>query len=203
VDREILEIGCGEHSRLSGLSGSANSLTCIDPDSELIQKARSSAHPPNLRYLEGRAENLDWPAEKFDVVVFTLSFHHVPVALMDTAITEAVRVTRQDGLVIFLEPLAGSMFSKSMRRFNFCDGDERSELAMAYYCMLNAQTLVEIAEFRERVIIEFDSFSDFTARFPVRSGIEEDLKDYLELNDYRLIDDCRMNVFSKSTYSLK
>jgi ubiquinone/menaquinone biosynthesis C-methylase UbiE len=195
----VLEIGCGERSRLTSLAGSIKSITCIDPDAKLIEKALATDLLPNLKHLEGRAENLDWPEETFDIVFFPLSFHHVPVADMDMAISEAVRVARRNGHIIFLEPLAGSMFDRAMRRFKFCVVDERKELAMAYYRMLDAQALEEIGEIRESAVIEFESFSDFIEHFPVNKGIEEDLKKYLEANDYRLVENYRLNVFSIAT----
>ncbi len=198
-DSVVLEIGSGERSRLTSLAGSIQSITCIDPDAKQIEKARATDHPANLKHLEGRAENLDWPEETFDIVFFPLSFHHVPVADMDLAISEAVRVARRSGHIVFLEPRAGSMFDTAMRRFKFCDVDERKELAIAYYRMLDAQALEEISEIRESAIIEFESFSDFIEHFPVKKDIEEDLKKYLQANDYRLVENYRLNVFSIAT----
>lgn len=90
-DLSVLEIGCGNGSRSIGIATLCRTLTAIDPDLSKIEEARKR-NIPNALFEQGIAESLTYQNESFNMVIFTLSFHHVPKDKMHQAIDEAIRV---------------------------------------------------------------------------------------------------------------
>ena len=81
----VLELGCGTGNlslRLSEVFPSAE-LTLVDGSEEMVAVVRSrveeAASPSSnrIRYLESRFEDLDFPAQSYDLVVSSISLHHV------------------------------------------------------------------------------------------------------------------------------
>jgi ubiquinone/menaquinone biosynthesis C-methylase UbiE len=77
--RRILDVGCGTGyllGRLAARAPQAEALAGIDAAPAMIGVARAAATDGRLRFVEGTAERLPWPAESFDLVVSTTSFDH-------------------------------------------------------------------------------------------------------------------------------
>ena len=75
--KKVLEVGCGDGRLTLRLAGMGAQVTAIDPDGGLVTKARR--HLParlayRVRYRVGRAENLKFPSQSFDLVIFSWSF---------------------------------------------------------------------------------------------------------------------------------
>jgi SAM-dependent methyltransferase len=65
----------------------------------LVEYGRS--HRPNIKFVEGGAENIPLPDECFDKVVASASFHHF--SDQDKALQGMKQVLKPDGKMIFLE----------------------------------------------------------------------------------------------------
>lgn len=193
--KDVLEIGCGDGSRMAEVAAESRSWTGIDPDAESVRLAVEEIALPNVEFLEGSADKLAWPESSFDVVVFTLSLHHMPLDMMPSAIDEAVRVVRPDGRVLFLEPMPEGSYFEAGRRFGCGGGDERRQLAYAVYVMMSSGRLSEIEEFTDRVSEEYDSFEDFLEHAAIRPGTESQLREYISDAGYTLDERFRLNVF--------
>jgi ubiquinone/menaquinone biosynthesis C-methylase UbiE len=88
---------------------------------------------------------LDFQDESFDIVVFTLSLHHVPDLEMITAINEAIRVVKREWLhIVFLEPATDGTFFDAEIMFDACDGDERKEKELAHSAIMSHPHLEHI-----------------------------------------------------------
>jgi ubiquinone/menaquinone biosynthesis C-methylase UbiE len=72
--KEVLEIGCGDGRITSFLKGEAHTLIAIDSDAQSIKKASSKLSGVEFRV--GCGESLDFPDNRFDLILFTLSLHH-------------------------------------------------------------------------------------------------------------------------------
>ncbi len=192
---DVLEIGCGDGTRFARAARVSNSWTGIDVDTTAVRQANEANRLPNAKFLEASAANLAWPDSSFDVVVFTLSLHHMDFAVMPRAIDEAARVVRSSGSVMFLEPLPVGTFYDAEMRFGCCDGDERRELAYAFYTMLSAERLIETEEFIAQVLYEYDSFDDFKQHVPTMAESNQRLEQYLSQREFKLDEDWRLNVF--------
>jgi ubiquinone/menaquinone biosynthesis C-methylase UbiE len=170
----------------------------LDPDADAVAKAIVANASSNAEFVEGHAENLAWPAARFDVVIFTLSLHHIDFTTMSAAIDESVRVLRPDGLVLFLEPMPEGTFFDAEMRFGCCDGDERRQLAYAYYSMLSCEQLHETEEFVAQVSVEYQSFDDFKQNVPTKDGTHTKLEAFLAAEDFKLDEKWRLNVFRRA-----
>src|SRR3989344_6442718 len=93
-EKEVLEVGCGEGMRSVMIAKRCKSLVAIDPDVELIKKAVLENKAQNINYSVGSASLLSFGDNRFDAIIFTLSFHHVPKNEMNKSIDEAIRVVR-------------------------------------------------------------------------------------------------------------
>ena len=193
--KDVLEIGCGDGKRSREVAGSSSSWVGIDPDADSVKQANDNDAMANTEFLQGRAEDLKWSEATFDVVMFTLSLHHIDLNTMPAAIGEAIRVLCPGGLVIFLEPMPVGTFFEDEIGFGCCDGDERRELAYANFTMLNSVRLTEVEEYLDEVSVEYDSFEDFTAHVPTKEGTHVQLEQFLTDREFTLNEKFRMNVF--------
>lgn len=158
--RDVLDVGCGEGELVRRLALAGARVVGLDPLAVALERARD-AGPPGaaVRYVEGSAQALPFPAAGFDVVVFFNSLHHVPVGSMDAALAEAARVLRGSGVVYVQEPLAEGSFFELVRIV-----DDETELRAAAQDALRRATsagrFVELAS-REGVVewsLDFDTF---------------------------------------------
>lgn len=191
--RKVLEIGCGIGTRTSQISQIASHVTAIDPDDANIVQAMLSSSS-NVEFLVGSAESLPFVAEDFDIVFFTLSFHHVPGHLMNAALDEAIRVVRRDGYIIFLEPAFTGSFFESELMFDACDGDERLVKSRAYAAMLEHHGLKEVCELFDETIFTFESVDDFMEFMHPRRRIDQ-LEPFLRDHQFTLHAARRINIF--------
>ncbi len=91
-----LDVGCGEGRFCRVLSGLGVAPIGIDPTEALLSLARSKA--PGGDYRLGRAEDLPFADERFDLVVSYLSLIDIPD--FETAITEMARVLKPGGTLM-------------------------------------------------------------------------------------------------------
>ncbi len=158
--RDILDVGCGEGELARRLARAGARVVGLDPLAAALEHAGEAAlSGPVVRYLEGSAQALPFPAASFDVVVFFNSLHHVPTVSMDAALAEAARVLRANGVLYVQEPLAEGSFFELVRSVE----DETEVRAAAQDALSRATSggrLVELAR-REAVIrltLDFDAF---------------------------------------------
>ena len=83
--RSVLELGCGTGNLSLRLAESLplGALTLVDGSQEMIALVRSriersdSSSTDRITYVESRFEDLEFPARSFDLVVSSISLHHV------------------------------------------------------------------------------------------------------------------------------
>ncbi len=118
---EILDIGCGD-GRLLSLLGSRNesfSCTGIDPSERAIALAR--AINPGLRFICGRAADLD---EKFIMVNCSEVLEHIPENEISSFVSAAARCVKPGGTLLVSVPSLNRPFSQK----HFRHYDEQSLL---------------------------------------------------------------------------
>lgn len=90
----ILDVGCGTGIAGGPFAVNGFPVTGVDPSAAMLAKAKEQY--PNAVFVEGTAEALPFPNERFDVVISAQTYHYVDRGL---ALEEAVRVLRAGGII--------------------------------------------------------------------------------------------------------
>jgi ubiquinone/menaquinone biosynthesis C-methylase UbiE len=110
----ILDIGCGSGAFAGQLAAQGAKVTGIDPEPSAVRAAMVAV--PGATFVEAVAEALPFEAATFDVAVMVNALHHVPPPAMRSALAEAGRVIKPDGVLVIVEPLPSGNFFEALRR---------------------------------------------------------------------------------------
>ena len=161
---KLIDVGCGAAANSRELVRLGATVDGIEPDPIQAAKNRNADPVPDLVLHEGRAESLPFTDHSIDGVLFFRSLHHVPIAAMDAALREAVRVLKQgSGFLCVVEPgMTGSHF-QVMKPFH--DETEVRTAAQAALARLSRDKLFQ-SEGRYRFVQHphHASFEDMVAR---------------------------------------
>lgn len=122
--KTILDLGCGEGTRLNWLTKNTNKRGVgVDISKKATKMATKSF--PKLTFVEGNLEKLVFNNNKFDLVCSAYVLEHLENA--EKVINEAIRVTKRGGKVIFIAPNFGapnraSPLNKESRMFKLIVG---------------------------------------------------------------------------------
>lgn len=94
--RSLLDLGCGEGRFCRFLDGEVDQLVGLDPSPSLIARAVELGR--NARFVEGRAEDLPFDTDSFDMVVSYLSL--LDIEQIEAALDEVRRVLRPNGFFL-------------------------------------------------------------------------------------------------------
>jgi SAM-dependent methyltransferase len=103
--RDVVDIGCGGGALVRELASSGARATGVEISARQLAPALAADPGAAGRYLVGRAQELPLPDGSMDVAVFMRALHHVPPGDLMTALREARRVLRAEGVVYVAEPL--------------------------------------------------------------------------------------------------
>ena len=190
---DILEIGSGDGTRTAQIAERCNKVVGIEPDEKLIQIAEQR-NIPNASFQAGAGEKIDFKDNSYDMVIFTLSLHHIPVSKMTVAISEAIRVVKPDGYIVFLEPTETGSFFEAELHFEASDGDERAEKKAAHAAIKSHSGLHSVKEIIDETVFRFDSTNDFVNTLSPKKNLDE-LDEFLKKHNYILNAQRRLNIF--------
>jgi len=161
--KEVLEVGCGAGRITRDLARHALRVVAVDPDERALAQARAAVTAANVSFLPMPDGVLSFPPASFDIVIYTLSFHHVPLHQMDESLATAAGLVRPGGAVVVVEPGDGGSFTEAKERFGAGSGDERSaqEAAMGAMHRLEGWTVGETVHFTVQFL--FADEDDFIA----------------------------------------
>lgn len=112
---KILVLGCGAGRTLKPLVDLGFEVTAIDIVPEMVVEAKKKMNGYPVSILEMDAAKLDFPDSSFDTVFFP--FHGIDYVTPDiyTAVAEAKRVMKKDGIFVFSSH--NRWFLKKLHRF--------------------------------------------------------------------------------------
>lgn len=174
----ILELGCGkaDHSRQIAIAHPASTLVAAEVDQIQHERNLAAERPPNLTFASFGAEAIGLADASVDVVLMFKSLHHVPAAMLDTALAEVRRVLRPGGLAYLSEPLYAGAFNELIRIFN----DEAVVRQAAFDAVVRAVragTFELVSETFFNVPLHYADFSVFEARHFVVTFAERTVTD--------------------------
>jgi ubiquinone/menaquinone biosynthesis C-methylase UbiE len=196
-NKVILEIGCGGGNKTVQIAKMCKMVVAIDNNLPRILDAKKENQSSNITYTQSSANPLLFEDKSFDVVIFTLSLHHLSKNEMRSAIKEAIRVTVSSGIIIFLEPTNNGSFFEAAIIFGSSDGDERLQKAYAYFEILNTKGYREIYEGFWKTTFLFDSKNDFVVSLRPKINLNN-IDTFLKKKNYRLEAEGRVNIFEVS-----
>jgi len=101
----VLEVGCGTGilSVLAKLAvGEKGKVTGTDIAEKMIHKAKTKAikYKLNIDFRIASIDQLPFPDKHFDVILSSMMFHHLPLAIKKTGLTELHRILKDDGRIL-------------------------------------------------------------------------------------------------------
>ena len=121
---------------------------------------------PGLAFDKAAAEALPFEPGSADGIFFSKSLHHVPVDAMDRAVTEAVRVLRDDGFLYVLEPDICGPCSALMQPFH-----DESKVRREALTVLERTALPAFSEMRRAAFAATRSYDNFEAFAEAVTGV--------------------------------
>lgn len=156
--KSVADIGCGNGLLSFELANAGAKVTGVDRK-RIISSINTERHK-SVEFLEGTAEKLPLKNSAFDFLIYSASFHHVPVTGMNEALKEARRVLKNKGGAVFIEPVAleGTYYDLT-KHFK----DEKFIQVKAYNAIRNALN-VGFKEISESYYYIFRTFADFESQ---------------------------------------
>lgn len=133
----VIDIGSGTGGLVRWLARRGARAAGVECYAQPLITARSKPPVENAWYIQGNGEYLPLPDMCADFVIFSFSLHHIPVALIDSALSETRRVLKPDGLVVVLEPLPEGSGFEMLRLID----DETEERQYASRAIHNAERI--------------------------------------------------------------
>src|SRR5574343_693058 len=131
---QVLELGCGKAEKTRTLAETGRVAQIIALEVDMIQHARNLAITdlPQVSFRQGGAEAIPAPDGSVDIVLMFKSLHHVPMPLMEQALSEITRVLKPGGLAWISEPVYAGNLNEVFKLFH----DEKvvREAAFASIC---------------------------------------------------------------------
>lgn len=159
--RSILDIGCGAGALATPLRAEGALWRGLDP----------GGGPPGLSVDRAGAEAMPYPDASFDAAICVNALHHVPVAMMDRALTEAARVLRPGGRLVVIEPHASGALSRVIAVVD----DETRIRQAAQRAMDRCRALRQVRARDYDRLEHYHDFSEFCGRItavdPGRAGL--------------------------------
>jgi SAM-dependent methyltransferase len=136
-------------------------VVAIDPDGAALQTARAQVAADNVKFVCCGGETPAFPAGSFDLVVYSLSLHHLPVESMLQRLEQAARLLVSGGKIVIIEPGREGTLVEAEERFGVGCGNERLNKAAALQAIESLALWHYSAPVCFRTLFHFDSREDF------------------------------------------
>ena len=96
-----LEIGCGWGARTPFVARFSSEAHAIEPNEDVLKDARKWL--PGINFHHGKAQELPFADDHFDLVVAWTVLQHIPDESIETVAAQIQRVLRDDGTLLLFE----------------------------------------------------------------------------------------------------
>lgn len=131
----ILEIGCGDGRMTGDMAEYAAKIVATDLDEAVLEQAKKNITSKNVEFLHTPDGFADLPVQSFDLVIYTLSLHHIPTDRMVENLNHSGRLLKDSGKIIVIEPGNSGSYLEVKTRFGAGSGDESVVKAAAINAM--------------------------------------------------------------------
>lgn len=107
----ILDIGGNTGKITASYSRNCKQVVILEPKHKIVEYGKSRR--PNIKFIEGGAENIPLPNEYFDKVISNFSFHHF--LNQDKGLEEMKRILRSNGTLFIIESDPTTTKGKTLR----------------------------------------------------------------------------------------
>jgi len=153
--KALLDIGCGRGPLSRALNKRGAVMTGVDPQEAVLAIAREKV--PDATFKQGTAEELPFNDNTFDGAVILNSLHHIPKAVIDAGLSEAMRVIKPGSTFLILEPLA-----KGGYQAVFAPIDDETEI--------RAMALSKLDAFIERTRVKVSLRAEYETMIPEKNA---------------------------------
>ncbi len=183
----VLEIGCGNGRITNEIAKYAIKVVATDLDATVLEQAEKNINAPNIEFLHTPDGIPNLPEHSFDLVIYTLSLHHIPVDKMIENLLHSGSLLKGGGKIVVVEPGDGGSFLEVKKRFGAGSGDESAVKKAAIAAMKNLEGWIVSPTYRFDVDFLFTDETDFFAsKLPNYRDIPVDdlseLKSFLHKN---------------------
>jgi len=135
----ILEIGCGNGRITSDMAKYANKIVATDLNPTVLEQAKKNITAKNIEFLYAADGIPNSPGNPFDIVIYTLSLHHIKKNEMADNLHRSGSLLKEGGKIAIIEPGDNGSFLEIKKRFGAGSGDENQEKLDAIAAMKNLQ----------------------------------------------------------------
>lgn len=164
AESRLVEVGCGAALLARELLGRHATAEVVGIEVDERQLAKNRSNPAErLRFERAAAQAIPFGDASFDGALMLKSLHHVPMDLMDAALTELARVLRPGGWLYVSEPVFAGDLNELIRLFN----DEqivRTAAQAALDRAIASERWSSEADLHFETPVHFTSFEDFEQR---------------------------------------
>lgn len=162
--QRLIELGCGPARLLRQLLQREPECRAVALEVDQVQMAKNRQTPQErLHLVSAGAQAIPLLSAQFDGALMLKSLHHVPLADMDTALTEVARVLKPGGWLYVSEPVYAGALNEIVRLYN----DEGVVRAAAQAALDRAVTTPmwrADAEWRFDMPVSWPDFAHFEQR---------------------------------------
>lgn len=98
--KRVLDLGCGYGWHcIYAMENGAASVIGIDISHKMLEIAKEKTHFPQIKYKCCAIEDVDYPADSFDIILSSLAFHYI--ADYETLINKIHRMLKTGGNLIY------------------------------------------------------------------------------------------------------
>jgi ubiquinone/menaquinone biosynthesis C-methylase UbiE len=181
AEMSVVEIGCGSGRITRNLAEYAAHVVATDVDPTALEQAQQQITAKNIDFVLSEDGFPPLAKESFDLVIYTLSLHHIPVDRMVDNLEHAGRLLKKTGKIVIVEPGDGGSFLEVKRRFGAGSGDESVEKAAAIKAMKNLAGWTLSPTYPFNVDFLFNNAADFyTSKLPAHRKLPAEKQIELE-----------------------